>query len=81
LQLLLRQCDDLAALQTETRNHKSVLSKLPAVPEHLRAPLAAVRTVLAEQIAVLDEAIRRRVAPRPSPRISPACRPSSASGC
>lgn len=60
LQLLIRQRDDLIALQTETRNRQHALCKLPAVPEMVSAALAAVLTVLAEQIAVLDGAIRRQ---------------------
>ena len=60
LQLLLRQRDDLVALQTETRNRQHALAQLPAVPEDARAPLAAVLAVLAEQIQQLNRAIRAR---------------------
>jgi transposase len=60
LQLLIRQRDDLVALQTETRNRQHALDQVPAVPEAVRAPLAAVLTVLREQIAGLDAAIRRQ---------------------
>jgi transposase len=62
LQLLVRQRDDLVALQTETRNRQHALSTLPAVPEAARAALAAVLATLREQIAALDEAIRRQAA-------------------
>ncbi|HEU5330675.1 MAG: IS110 family transposase [Thermomicrobiales bacterium] len=60
LQLLIRQRDDLIALQTETRNRQHALDQLPAVPEVVRAPLAAVLAVLREQIAGLDAAIRQQ---------------------
>lgn len=60
LQLLIRQRDDLVALQTETRNRQHALDQLPAVPDLVRAPLAAVLTVLREQIATLDTAIRQQ---------------------
>ncbi|HEX5501678.1 MAG TPA: transposase, partial [Thermomicrobiales bacterium] len=51
LQLLIRQRDDLIAMQTETRNRQHALSKLPAVPDAARAPLAALLAVLQEQLA------------------------------
>jgi transposase len=60
LQLLVRQRDDLVALQTETRNRQHALAQLPAVPAAARAPLDAVLAVLREQIAGLDAAIRRQ---------------------
>lgn len=62
LQLLIRQRDDLVALQTETRNRRHALSRLPAIPDEVRGPLVAVLAVLAEQITILDEAIRRHAA-------------------
>jgi transposase len=62
LQLRIRQRDDLVALQTETRNRRHALGRLPAVPAEAAGPLAAVLGVLREQIAALDEAIRRRAA-------------------
>lgn len=62
LQLLVRQRDDLVALQTETRNRQHALGQLPAVPDAVRAPLAAVLAVLREQIAALDAAIRQQAA-------------------
>lgn len=62
LQLLIRQRDDLVALRTETRNRQHALAQLPAVPDEARAPLDAVLAVLAEQVAALDAAIRRRAA-------------------
>ncbi|HEX5502068.1 MAG TPA: transposase, partial [Thermomicrobiales bacterium] len=58
--LLLRQRDDLVALQTGTRNRQHALAQLPAVPARVRAPLVAVLTVLREQIAGLDAAIRQQ---------------------
>jgi transposase len=58
LQLLIRQRDDLVALQTETRNRQHALQRLPAVPAAARAPLDAVLAVLREQLAGLDAAIR-----------------------
>lgn len=60
LQLLIRQRDDLMALQTETHNRQHALQQLPAVPDTVLAPLAAVLTVLGEQIANLDTAIRQQ---------------------
>jgi transposase len=62
LQLLIRQRDVLIAMQTETRNRQHALDHLPAVPDHVRAPLAAVLTVLREQVAVRDAAIRQQAA-------------------
>lgn len=58
LQLLVRQRDDLVAMQTEARNRQHALGRLPAVPEAARAPLATLLAVLREQIAALDAAIR-----------------------
>lgn len=58
LQLLIRQRDDLIAMQTETRNRQHALSQLPLVPAAVRTPLAALLTLLCEQIAALDAAIR-----------------------
>lgn len=60
LQLLIRQRDDLIAMQTETRNRQHALSKLPAVPDAARAPLVALLAVLREQLAALDAAIRQQ---------------------
>ena len=60
LQLLIRQRDDLIAVQTETRNRQHALGKLPGVTAAVRAPLDALRTVLREQIAALDTAIRQQ---------------------
>jgi transposase len=62
LQLLIRQRDDLVALQTETRNRQHALDALPAVPESVRTPLATVLGVLREQVAALDAAIRQQAA-------------------
>lgn len=62
LQVLIRQRDDLVALQTETRNRRHALARLPGVPAAARTPLAAVLTVLAEQIQVLETAIRQAAA-------------------
>jgi transposase len=62
LQVLIRQRDDLVALQTETRNRRHALGRLPAVPAAAQAPLTAVLGVLGEQIAALDEAIRQHAA-------------------
>lgn len=62
LQLLIRERDDLVAVQTQTRNRQHALAQLPDVPAEARAPLAAVLEVLAEQIARLDAAIRQRAA-------------------
>jgi transposase len=61
-QLLIRQRDDLVALQTETRNRQHALSRLPAVPEAARTAVAAVLATVREQIAALDEAIRQQAA-------------------
>lgn len=60
LQLLLRQRDDLVALQTQTRNRQHALAQLPEVPAEVQEPLVAVLAVLAEQIARLAAAIERR---------------------
>ncbi len=60
LQLLVRQRDDLVAVQTATRNRQHALAQLPAVPAEIQAPLTALLTVLAEQIAALDHAIKQR---------------------
>jgi transposase len=62
LQVLIRQRDDLIALQTETRNRRHALSRLPAGGPAACAPLEAVLAVLAEQIAALETAIRRQAA-------------------
>lgn len=62
LQLLIRQRDDLLVMQTETRNRQHALSQLPAVPEAVRAPLAALLALLQEQIATLNTAIRQQAA-------------------
>ena len=60
LPLLVRQRDDLVALQTQTRNRQHALAQLPAVPAEVLAPAEAVLAVLAEQIARLDALIRQR---------------------
>jgi transposase len=60
LQLLIRQRDDLVAMQTETRNRQHALARLPAAAAAARAPLEALRAVLREQIAALDAAIRQQ---------------------
>ena len=60
LQLLIRERDDLVAMQTQARNRQHALAHLPVVPDEVRAPLAAVLAVLAAQIAQLTAAIRRR---------------------
>ena len=62
LQLLVRQRDDLVALQTATRNRQHALAQLPAVPAEVLEPAEAVLAVLAEQIARLDALIQRRAA-------------------
>jgi transposase len=59
LQVLIRQRDDLVALQTETRNRQHALARLPGVPPAARTPLVAVGHVLAEQIQALEAAIRQ----------------------
>jgi transposase len=60
LQLLLRQRDDLVALQTQTRNRRHALAQLPDVPAEALAPVAALLAVLAAQIRQLEQAIRAR---------------------
>jgi transposase len=60
LQLLLRQRDDLVALQTQTRNRRHALAQLPDVPAEAPAPVAALLAVLAAQIRQLEQAIRAR---------------------
>ena len=60
LQLLIRQRDDLVAMQTQARNRQHALARLPGVPAEACAPMAAVLDTLAEQIRQLDVAIRRR---------------------
>ena len=62
LQLLVRQRDDLVALQTATRNRQHALAQLPSVPAEVLEPAEAVLAVLAEQIARLDALIQRRAA-------------------
>jgi transposase len=62
LQLLLRQRDDLIALQTETRNRQHALRALPAVPDTVQASITTLLTVLADQIAALTDAIRQHAA-------------------
>ena len=63
LQVLIRQRDDLVTRQTETRTRRHALSRLPTVPTAAQAPLTAVLAGRHEQIAALDEAIRRHAAP------------------
>ena len=60
LQLLLRQRDDLVAMQTQTTNRQHALAQLPAVPAAAQQPLVALLALLREQIAVLDAAIARQ---------------------
>src|SRR5215210_1441793 len=60
LHLLIRQRDDLVAMQTATRNRQHALAQLPQVPAEVQAPLTAVLTLLAEQIASLDRTIKQR---------------------
>lgn len=60
LQLLIRQRDDLIAMQTETRNRQHALNQLPQVPDAVRAPLAALVAVLQEQLTTLNTAIRQQ---------------------
>ena len=60
LQLLIRQRDDLVAMRTQTANRQHALARLPEVPAEARAPLVALLATLAEQVARLDAAIRRR---------------------
>jgi transposase len=59
LQVLIRQRDDLVALQAETRNRRHALARLPGVPAEAARPLAAVLAVLAEQVRGLEAAIRQ----------------------
>lgn len=60
LRLLIRQRDDLVAMQTETRNRQHALGKLPATPAEAGVALAAVAAVLREQIDALTAAIRQQ---------------------
>lgn len=60
LQLLIRQRDDLLALQTETRNRHHALTRLPSVPDTVVAPLIAVLAVVQDQLAALNTAIREQ---------------------
>ena len=60
LQLLIRQRDDLVAMRPQTANRQHALARLPAVPAAAREPLVALLATLAEQVARLDAAIRRR---------------------
>jgi len=60
LQLLVRQRDDLIALQTATRNRQHALAQLPSVPAEVLAPAAAVLMVLTEQIERLETLIEQR---------------------
>ena len=60
LQLLIRQRDDLVAMRTQTANRQHALARLPEVPAEAREPLVALLATLAEQVARLDAAIRRR---------------------
>ncbi len=62
LQLLVRQRDDLVAMQTQTRNRQHALAQLPAVPAAASGALAALAALLREQIAALDLAIREQAA-------------------
>src|SRR5439155_22541868 len=62
LQLLVRQRDDLVAMQTQTSNRQHALAQLPAVPAEAQQPLAALLAVLREQRAALEAAIRQRAA-------------------
>ena len=50
LQLLLRQRDDLVAMQTQTTNRQHALAQLPAVPAAAQQPLVALLALLREQI-------------------------------
>ena len=60
LHLVIRQRDDLVAMQTATRTRQHALAQLPQVPAEVQAPLTAVLTLLAEQIATLDRTIKQR---------------------
>ena len=60
LQLLVRQRDDLVALQTATRNRQHALAQLPRVPAEVLEPAEAVLAVLAQQIGRLEALIERR---------------------
>lgn len=62
LQLLVRQRDDLVAMQTQARNRQHALDQLPAVPAAASGALAALAALLREQIAALDAAIRAQAA-------------------
>ena len=62
LQLLLRQREDLVALRTQTTNRPPALAQLPTVPAEVQPPLVALRAVLDEQVAALEQAITQRVA-------------------
>ena len=59
-QVLLRQRDDLVAVQTATRNRQHALAQLPTVPAEVQAPLVALLALLAEQITTLEAAIEQR---------------------
>lgn len=62
LQGLLRQRDDLGALQTETRNRRHARGRLPAAPPAVGTPRAAGLAGLAQQTLALEAAIRRHAA-------------------
>lgn len=60
LQLLLRQRDDLVAMQTQTTNRLHALAQWPDLPADLADPLRAVLAVVREQIGALDARIQER---------------------
>ena len=74
LQLLLRQREDLVALRTQTSNRQHALAQLPAVPAEVQQPLAALRAVLDEQIATLEQAITQRVTTLSAPHAADVAR-------
>ena len=65
LRVLIRQRDDLIALQTETRNRQHALRHVPHVPVAATAAIQAVLTTLAEQIVALEAAIQRQATSAP----------------
>ncbi len=62
LQLLIRERDDLVAMQTQVRNRQHALAQVPHLPAEVWQPLAAVAEVVTAQIAALNQLIRQRAA-------------------
>ena len=74
LQLLLRQRDDLVALRTQTSNRQHALAQLPTVPAEVQQPLVALRTLLDEQVATLEQAITQRATTLSAPHAADVAR-------